>query len=67
MAATSMEPKLTPKESFKARRSEAIKAKALEIKEVVQFAPRNHPIFTEFVPNVLHLNNQSCVLRCVSV
>lgn len=41
--AASMEPKLTPEEDFKARRLEAIKAKALEITKVVRFAPRNNP------------------------
>lgn len=50
--AASMEPKLTPKEDFKARRLEAIKAKGLEIKEVVRFAPQNNPIFSEFVSNL---------------
>ncbi|XP_042352448.1 periphilin-1 isoform X2 [Plectropomus leopardus] len=33
VAAASMEPKLTPEDDFKARRSEAIKAKALEIEK----------------------------------
>ena len=41
MVAASVEPKPTPEEDFKARRSEAIKAKALEIEKVVRFAPRN--------------------------
>lgn len=36
--AASTEPKPTPEEGFKARRSEAIKAKALEIKKVVRSA-----------------------------
>ncbi|KAG8012794.1 Periphilin-1, partial [Nibea albiflora] len=34
VAAASMEPKLTPEDDFKARRSQAIKAKALEIEKV---------------------------------
>lgn len=43
VAAASMEPKLTPEADFKARRSEAIKAKALDIEKVVRFAPRSDP------------------------
>lgn len=38
--AASMEPKLTSEEDIKARRLEAIKAKALEIEKVVRVAPR---------------------------
>jgi len=36
VVAASMEPKLTPEQDFKARRSEAIKAKALEIETVAR-------------------------------
>lgn len=59
--AASMEPKLTPKEDFKARRLEAIKAKGLEIKEVVRFAPQNNPIFSEFVSNVFVISEPTPV------
>lgn len=42
VVAPSMEPKLTskPEEDLKARRLEAIKAKAFEIEKVARFAPR---------------------------
>lgn len=39
MVSASMEPKPTPEEDFKARRLEAIKAKALEVEKVVRFSP----------------------------
>lgn len=44
MAAASMEPTLTPEEDFKARRLNAIKAKAVEIEKVFRFVPRNDPV-----------------------
>lgn len=41
MAAASVEPALTPEESFEARRLKAIKAKAVEIEKVFMFVPPN--------------------------
>lgn len=44
VVAAGMEPELTPEEDFKARRLNAIKAKALEIEKVIRFAPWNNAI-----------------------
>lgn len=55
MAAASVEPKLTPEEDFKARRVEAIKAKALEIKKVRKICSTKQPGFRRCVSNAVRL------------
>ena len=58
VATASAEAKLTPGEDFKARRLEAIKAKAVEIEKVIRFAPTNDLTFmSRHVANVFNITN----------